>query len=277
MSGVEIKGTTKIVGIFGDPVTYSLSPKMHNHAFERLNLDFVYVPFLVHPEQLKNAVDALRSLNLAGVNVTIPHKEKIIPYLDELSPLAEKIGAVNTIVNKYGKLIGHNTDAPGFIQSLTEDGKFNPKNRRVVMIGSGGVAKAIALTLVEAEVKRLVVLNRTSDTAQTLVEHLQKISKTDKNRISALELSDAVLTQQIRDCDLLINATPAGMDSVPLLPEIFVFDAVYAKVTPLLLSAKQIGAPHLGGLQMLIRQGALSSSLWTGIEPPIDLMKEALQ
>lgn len=282
-SAVTVKGATKIVGVFGDPIAHTLSPKMHNFAFAQLNLDFIYLPFLVHRENLKSAVESIRNLNLAGVNVTIPHKEAILPYLDELTPLAQAIGAVNTVWNRRGKLIGHNTDSPGFLTSLKEDGKFDPRNKRAVILGSGGTARAISAALLESGIKKLVIVNRTFERGQTLVSQLKKFSQ--QPEIYAAKLSAEILREELRNSDLFLNATPTGMDTTALAfqaekflsPHLFVFDALYAKATPLLLAAQRAGAAYLGGLGMLIRQGALSFSLWTGVEPPVNFMRQSLE
>ena len=281
LANAHVQGTTKTVGIFGDPVTYTLSPKMHNAAFTKLGLDYVYVPFLVKPENLGNAVEAIRILNLAGVNVTLPHKRTILPYLDSLSASAQKIGAVNTIVNRRGKLVGENTDATGFLDSLKKDGNFNPKNKRAVILGAGGTACAMSVALLEAGVKKLVIANRTLKRAQDLVKHLKPVH--GQAEILAADFSGERLLDELRDCDLLANATPTGIDSsyFPfsadkfLSADIFVFDAVYS-ATPLVTAAKERGAAALNGLGMLVRQGALSFSLWTGEDPPIEIMRQAL-
>lgn len=271
------------MGLFGDPVTTTLSPKMQNAAFQALGLDFVYVPFQVKAEHLKAAVEAVRSLGIVGVNVTIPHKEAVIPYLDELTPLAKAIGAVNTIFHNRGKLVGHNTDAPGFLGSLKEDGKFSPEKKRAIILGAGGTARAISVALLEQGIKKLVILNRTLARAETLVSQIKKVSA--HTEITAAALSATKLQDELRDCDLFVNATPTGLDTAAialpaerfLSPHLFVFDCVYAKVTPLLLAAQRVGASSLGGLGMLVRQGALSFSIWTGEEPPVELMRKFLE
>ncbi len=276
-----IRGSTRTVGIFGDKITYTLSPKMHNFAFSKLGLDYVYVPFQVRPDQLAGAVNAIRSLNIVGVNVTIPHKQAVIPFLDQLSPIAKKIGAVNTIVNNDGKLLGDNTDAPGFLESLREDGHVDPKKKRVVLIGSGGTARAMAISLTAAGVSKLVIVNRTYEKAKQLTHLVEKLGA--KLECYAVKLSEDNLKEELSDCDLLVNATPSGADVMPsnshrfLSPNLFVFDAVYAKNTSLVAAAKIAGVPALGGLGMLIRQGALSFSFWTGQKPPVELMREALE
>ena len=208
---IPVKGTTKIVGIFGDPVIYTLSPHMHNFALSKLKLDYIYIPFLVKPKGLKNAVESLRSLNLAGVNITIPHKKNVIPYLDSLSPLAKKIGAVNTIVNKNGHLTGHNTDATGFISSLKEDGKFNPRSKKVVMMGAGGVAHAMTVALIESGIRELIIFDKFQKAADTLCRHLKKSYKNTK--IQSTVLSSKTLIKEMKECDLFVNATPCEISS----------------------------------------------------------------
>lgn len=271
-----VQGTTKVIAIFGDPLTYTFSPKMQNYALSQLGLDMVYVPFVVKEENLGKAAEALRSLNMVGANITIPHKQKIIPYLDELTPLAIKVGAVNTVVRKGARLIGDNTDVKGFITSLKEDGAFDPKNKTVLLLGCGGVAKAISVALFDAEIKKLVILYRTMEHAVQLKAHLKK--NYPQADIILENLSLGILHSYLDKCDLFINATPGvrELDALEIPPNVFVFDAVYAKVTPLILAAQRDQANHLDGLGMLIRQGALSFSLWTGCEPPVDLMRKAL-
>ncbi len=276
-----IRGSTRIVGIFGDKIDYTLSPRMHNHAFAKLGMDYVYIPFQVRPDQLKGAVEAIRSLNLAGVNVTIPHKQAVLPFLDQISPIAKKIGAVNTIINNDGKLLGDNTDAPGFLESLKEDGRIDPKKKRVLLIGAGGTARAMAISLAAAGISKLVIANRTADKAKELSVWVDKLGA--KLECYPVKLSADSLKEELSDSDLLVNATPSGSDFMPsdfhrfLSPNFFVFDAVYAKNTSLVAAAKSAGVPALGGMGMLIRQGALSFSLWTGKKPPVELMREALE
>ena len=275
--GITIQGSTKVIAIFGDPLNYTLSPKMHNFAISQLGLDFVYVPFLVKADQLAEATQALRSLNMVGANITTPHKQKIIPYLDDLTPLARKIGAVNTVIHRGTKLIGDNTDAKGFITSLKEEGSFDPKNKKVVLLGAGGAANAISVALLDEGIKKLVILNRSLDHAIKLKARLKIFYPNAEIIIESL--TRATLNGYLKASDLFVNATPGcpELDSVQLTSNIFVFDAVYASVTPLLLAAEKASAPSIGGLEMLIRQGALSFSLWTNLAPPIDLMKKALE
>jgi len=163
-----ITGKTKIVGLFGFPVEHTLSPSMHNAAFEALGLDYCYISFNVHPDNLRPAALAIRVLNIAGVNITIPHKEAIIPYLDELDREAELIGAVNTVLNKDGRLIGYNTDGRGFIRSLKEEGGLTPKGKVIMIIGAGGAARSIAFSLALEGAEKIFINDIISEKAKEL-------------------------------------------------------------------------------------------------------------
>ena len=280
----KIDGKTRIVGVFGFPVEHSLSPLFHNAAFSKLGLNFVYLPFPVRPEQLKTAVESIRSLNMVGMNVTIPHKEKILPYLDQISPEAKVVGAVNTVHNKEGKLIGYNTDVDGFVESLRRQGGFNLKDKNVLLLGAGGVAYAISFALVKSGIKKLVFVNRTYSRGRVLLEHLRKIFP-DKCQLSLVEFEERNSSFIMSEIDLLINATSLGMhpdDPLLITPEIvppnmFIYDVVYNRKTPLLKLAKEKKLACLGGLDMLVQQGALSFEMWTQQKAPIEVMKEVLR
>ncbi|MEW6067008.1 MAG: shikimate dehydrogenase [Nitrospirota bacterium] len=270
---VQISGRTKITGIFGYPVEHTLSSVIHNAAFKSLGLDYCYVPFLVHPDYLNDAVKAIKALNLHGVNVTIPHKEKVMPLLDEIHEEASFIGAVNTIVNSDGKLIGYNTDGKGFIQSLLEN-HIPFENKDILIIGAGGAARAVSYYLCQ-KAKTLNIYNRTKERAERLVQDLKKIS----NNVS--------LTEDISSLErfhLIINATPLGLkkeDSLPfdtslLKKEQIVCDLIYKK-TRLIKEAAKKGCFILDGIDMLLWQGTLAFELWTGIRPDIKVMKNALK
>lgn len=279
----KIDGKTKVTGVFGYPVEHSLSPLFHNAAFARLGLNFVYLPFAVKPGELKMAVKSIRSLNMVGVNVTIPHKEKVLPYLDQIFPEAKAIGAVNTIHNKEGKLIGYNTDGDGFIESLKKQGGFDPKNKSVFLLGAGGAAYAISFALIKSGIKKLVLVNRTYSKGKALLEHLREIFQY-KCQLSLVEFEERNSSFIMNEIDLLINATSIGMHSGdPLLitpeilpPNIFIYDVVYNRKTPLLKLAEEKKLTSLGGLDMLVYQGALSFEIWTGQKAPVKIMKEAL-
>jgi shikimate dehydrogenase len=269
---MQISGKTKIVGIFGHPIEHTLSPLMHNSAFEAMGLDICYVAFDVSPEDLKDAVRAIKALGLLGVNVTIPHKEKVIQLLDTVDEEALFIGAVNTIVHSDGRLYGYNTDGRGFLHSLSEEG-VSFEGKRILIIGAGGAARAISYCLGEkAASLHLYDIDRAK--AERLVNDLNRFQK------------GVYLLDDLRNMggqDILINATPLGWkddDPLPvepeaISPEMVVCDLVY-KNTRLLKEAKEKGAKAINGSGMLLWQGALAFELWTGKRPPVELMRKVL-
>jgi shikimate dehydrogenase len=275
-----ISSKTKICGLIGDPVEHSVSPAMHNAAFSSLGLDYIYLPFRVARDNLTRAIDGLKALNIRGLNVTIPHKVAVIPLLDEMEPLAEKIGAVNTIVNDKGRLKGYNTDAGGFLKALLERG-VEPKGKKVIVLGAGGASRAISFTLAERGAE-IVILNRRleMDWAFKLAGSISQLSAKE---VKALELNDENLSSVLEAADILVNATSVGMSPnsnespLParlLKPELVVFDAVYNPLkTRLLAEAEAAGAETISGIDMLVWQGALAFELWTGARAPIDIMK----
>ena len=277
-----ISGQTTICGIIGDPIGHTMSPAMHNAAFKSLGLNYVYVPFKVKSMELRKAIEGIRGLNLRGVNVTIPHKVAVVQLLDKLDPLAERIGAVNTIVNDEGILTGYNTDATGFLQTL-HDRNIEPAEKKVLLLGAGGAARAIGHILTR-EKARVTILNRKQDLswAEDLAARLSRNYKTD---VKALELTPENLKKAISNAEILVNATSLGMspeiDSTPVPAELLradltVFDVVYNPLqTRLLREAKAVGAQTIDGLEMLVRQGAVSFEIWTGVKPPVEVMREA--
>ena len=268
---MKVTGKTRITGLFGYPVEHTLSPLMHNAAFEHLGLDYCYLPFSVHPDSLKTAVEAVRALKLAGVNVTIPHKEAVIPYLDTVNEEALFIGAVNTIVNREGTLTGYNTDGRGFMRALSEN-NISPENKRVLVVGAGGASRAISYYLSE-KAGRLCLYDTDKMKLEKLASDLSEI----RDNIHILNTVDA------KDFDLLINATPLGlkaadplpMDVSRLSPGQTVCDLIYKK-TPLLSLAEKKGCKTSDGLGMLLWQGVLAFELWIGTFPPVDIMRKAL-
>lgn len=272
---------TEICGIIGDPIGHSMSPIMHNAAFKKMGLDFIYLPFRVKSKRLGKAIAGMRALNIRGLNVTIPHKVAVIPFLDSLDPLAEKIGAVNTIVNTGGILKGCNTDAAGFMQALLEKGG-DPAGKNAVVIGAGGASRAVSFILAE-RVAQLTILNRQLEL--TWAEELaNRLNKVFKKEAKALELTEQNLANLLPTTDILINATSVGMspnvDDSPVPEKLFkpnltVFDLVYNPVeTRLLREAKQAGAKTISGVDMLVCQGAISFEYWTDVKAPVELMKE---
>ncbi len=280
MKNRVISGKTRICGVIGDPIEHTMSPVMHNAAFRELGLDYLYVAFRVRKEELGKAVAGMRALNIRGLNVTIPHKVAIIPFLDKLDPLAEKIGAVNTIVNGYGVLKGYNTDATGFLRALGDKG-IEPEGKSVVILGAGGASRAISFILAQSGAN-LVILNRLEelDWAEELA---RQISNVFKKKVKALKLDENNLRVALDKADILVNATSVGMspniDETPALakllrPGLVVFDAVYNPIkTRLRREAEAAGAETIGGLDMLGWQGALAFEKWIGQKAPVDLMK----
>jgi len=276
-----ISGETRLCGVIGDPIEHTMSPVMHNAAFKEIGIDYVYVPFRVKPEKLGEAISGMRALNIRGLNVTIPHKVTVLQFLDKLDPLAEKIGAGNTIVNEDGVLTGYNTDATGFLQAVLEEG-VEPEGKKVVILGAGGASRAISFILADRGAD-LVILNRRLelDWAEELAH---RISQTFRQKVSALELNPENLKKALESADILVNATSVGMNpdvdqtlvSADLLrPGLIVFDIVYNPVkTKLLREAEAAGAEIIGGLDMLVWQGAIAFEKWTGRQAPVELMRE---
>lgn len=268
-----ISGQTKITGIFGFPIAHTLSPAMHNAAFNALKLDFVYLPFEVQPRDLSKTVEAIRCLGLRGVNVTIPHKKNVMRFLDKIDPLARRIGSVNTIVNKNGFLTGYNTDGSGFLKDIIEKG-FNPKGKTALLLGAGGAGYALAAILSINGAKKIYITDYQTSRATELSK------RTPRSHVIPLD----TWKENIPDSDILINATPAGMHSGdPLIVKsselgknIFVYDLIYHRRTELLHAAAKAGLAHSNGLGMLLNQGSLAFELWTEKRAPTEVMRRAL-
>lgn len=278
-----LTGEAAVVGVIGWPVAHSLSPLMHNRAFAHLDMNWVYVPFAVRPENLEAAVAGLRALSVRGFNVTIPHKTAIIPFLDQLTPAAAAIGAVNTVINRDGWLVGDNTDGLGFLRSLREEAEFDPAGSRTVILGAGGAARAVAVSLADAGASRVVIANRTVARAQELADVIESRGA----HAAALALDSPELEEELAAADLLVQTTPAGMSGeadavlpVPeswLRPPLIVCDIVYTPPeTPLLAAARRRGLRVVPGWGMLLYQGAAAFERWTGRPPPVAVMRDAL-
>ncbi|MBN4054397.1 shikimate dehydrogenase [Nitrospira defluvii] len=283
MRQFKVTGQTQVFGIFGHPITHTFSPQMHFAAFEALDLQNVYLPFDVHPKQLKKAVESIIPLGIKGVNVTIPHKENVIPYLDQLTPEARATGAVNTIEITSDRLIGHNTDGLGFVKSLFEK-NIDPCGMSVLIIGSGGAAKGIAISLLSAGVSEIVITARNPKKREALATRLRDYAP--KSKISVFGFNTEG-TPPIRSKQplLLVNSTPLGMqpgDPLPFPPKYIDPDWVVADLiyrpneTPLLIAAKKVGAETISGLGMLLYQGAIAFEIWTKEKPPVKIMRKAL-
>jgi len=275
-----ISGTTKIYGIFGHPVRHTFSPAMQNAAFRKLGMDACYVPFAVPPEHLENAVRSVISLGLCGINITVPHKERVPAYLDDLSEEARLIGAVNTIEVREGRLIGHNTDGRGFLRSLREQGRLDPKGRKFLFIGSGGAARSVSFSLALAGASAIAFFDLDARKASQLANDVRI-----KTGVPSATLAHEDLVHHATDADCIINATPLGLkrsDPLPLPAEFIrrthlVCDLVYNPVeTRFLKTAKRRRARTLPGLGMLLYQGVIAFEIWTGEKGPIIVMKNAL-
>ena len=280
-----ITGYTRIVGVMGAPVEHSRSPQMHNAALAKAGLDYVYVPFHVHPGDIARALEGFKALNVVGINVTLPHKEAVLPYLTSISREAALIGAVNTLSFRDGEIHGDNTDAEGFLRALQEtegdDGEHG-LFREVVVLGAGGAARAVVVALALAGAKRILIANRTTTKAVALAEEMQQKTNVTMHGVG---LTDVRVDEAVRNSTILVNTATASMDAAaPLLidntvlsPHTFVYDIVYTPpVTPLMHAAAERGCKTLGGMGMLIHQGAIAFEKWTGIKPCLATLKDAL-
>jgi shikimate dehydrogenase len=279
MQKLELTGKTRVCGVIGDPIEHTMSPVMHNAAFRNKGLDYIYLPFRVSKGALRPAIAGMRALNIRGLNVTIPHKVAVIPFLDEIDPLADKIGAINTITNDGGILKGYNTDATGFLRALREQG-IEPNGKKVVILGAGGAARAISFILAENG-SGLTILNRTWAKAKACAGRISEIFNSD---VRALQLNRENLEVALKECDILVNTTNVGMspntDETPVPSDLFkaglvLFDIVYNPIrTRLQREAEKSGVAVIGGLDMFLWQGVLAFEQWTGLLAPVDLMKK---
>ena len=279
---VDVTGKSAVYGIIGYPVTHSLSPVMQNAAFAACGLDGVYVPFEVTPENLARAVDGLRTLNIRGFNVTIPHKTTVMPFLDRLDESAESAGAVNVVLNDFGVLTGYNTDGDGLLKCLADDFGFNPDGSSVAVLGAGGAARGAVASFCRAGVKRVVIANRTPGKSGELASLM--VQRYPDTTLVALDGFDAV-ERELSAVDLLVNTTSAGMSNgAETLVNIeglgraaIVYDMIYSPpVTQLLRDAGHLGLRNANGQGMLVSQGELAFMIWTGRIAPQGIMKRAL-
>ncbi|MBI2854874.1 MAG: shikimate dehydrogenase [Chloroflexi bacterium] len=276
------------LAIIGYPLRHSISPDFQQAALDSYGLDMEYQAWETNPSQLAAAIGELRYPRNLGANVTIPFKEEVLPMLDQVDEMADEIGAVNTIAKCDGMLTGYNTDAAGFLRALSEDREFDAREKAAVVLGAGGVARAVCHSLLNAGISRLTLANRSVTRAEELAEALQDIiaRKALQVEIDAVAL-DVSANSALSDCDLIVNCTPLGMkhggqekksplqaDQIPA--HALVYDVVYnPEVTPLLKEAARAGARTLSGLPMLVYQGAAAFELWTGKEAPLGVMFEA--
>ena len=280
---MRFTATAKVFVLFGDPVEHSLSPAMQNAALQTAGIDGLYIPWLVEDADLPTAFESLRGMkNFGGANVTLPHKEQAVALVDTLTQEAASVGAVNTVVARGGRLLGANTDGQGFLRSLHEEADFLPRGKPAVILGAGGAARAVSASLAEAGAEEIVIVNRTSERAQSLAEFVNR--ETGVSAIG-LGLDDPRMPARVRDCALVVNTTSVGLspsdpppiDPILLRPGALVYDLIYRpRETALLREAKRRGCRVLGGLGMLLYQGALAFELWTGQKPSEEAMRQAL-
>jgi len=279
---MRIDGDTRVVGIIGNPLGHTLSPAIHNAAFDYMGLNWCYVPFPVEEGRLPEAVQGIRALRLGGVNVTMPFKTDVLPLLDEVTAFAQSVGAVNTILMDKERLIGYNTDGRGFYTSLARDVGYEVKGRRVLILGAGGAARSVTVSLALAGVSSITIVNRSADRSRELTGIIER---------SAPEVSVSWLAPDdnydlvVADSDVIINATPltAFQGSVLRVPVAMlnrnqlVCDLNYSLYQPpLLQEAEARGAQVVDGKGMLLYQAAAAFEIWTGLEAPVEVMRMAL-
>jgi len=280
---MKIDGYTRLAAVVANPIKHSISPFIHNQAFEATNTNGVYLAWEVEGTDLAETVANIRRYQMFGINLSMPYKEQVIPYLDQLSEEARLIGAVNTVVNREGTLIGYNTDGKGFFKSLPS---FKISGKRMVLLGAGGAAKAILAQAILDGVSQVSVFVRSGSIEKTR-PYLEKLQNETGFKVDLFALEDvSELQARITDSDLLINATSVGMDGVSLpipvsvlLPERFlVADVIYQPFeTPFLKWARNQGNQAINGLGMLLYQAAEAFQLWTGKEMPTDQIWELLK
>lgn len=271
---------TKQLGVIGYPLSHTLSPVFQQAALDYHAIPVTYSAWPTPPESLPQTVERLRGEDYMGFNITIPHKEQLLDLVDDVNDMARNVGAVNTVVNRNGVLTGHNTDTYGFVRSLKEKANFDPRGKSVLLLGAGGAARAAAYALAAEGVERLAIANRTVVRAESLAEDVGSVLR---------EIEAVSLENVSGDADLIVNSTSVGMASgdgaeqtpikaASIPPDALAYDMVYTPAeTPFLRSAQEAGARVLGGLWMLIYQGAAAFELWTGKHAPVDVMYQAAQ
>ena len=278
---MDISGRTRLIGLLGYPISHSLSPKMHNSAFSYLGLEYAYLTFDTKEDNLEEVIRAMRALNVRGFNVTMPIKKNVLHLLDEVTPEAQMIGSVNTVLHENGKLIGYNTDGKGYVHDLMERG-IEVKGKRFVLAGAGGAARSVAIQLAVDGASEIVIFNRTLEKAVEICNIIEKNIFTCK--VEALELDENKLWEKLKTADVFINSTGLGMHPNEdqcvitnpgiLHKDLIVTDLIYKpSKTKLLKMAEQAGCKAFNGLGMMIWQGAAAFKIWTGVDMPVDYIK----
>ncbi|MBN1867567.1 shikimate dehydrogenase [Candidatus Sumerlaeota bacterium] len=282
----EITTRTRLLGVLGWPVEHSLSPAIHNAALRAAGLDYIYLAFPVAPESFEKVVLGMAAAGAVGLNCTVPHKFAAFEMCANMSDEARLVGAVNTLHFRRDGIYGTNTDVEGYADSLRHDGGFDPENKRVIQIGAGGAGRAMALAVLEAGAADLTIVNRTLSNAEELAEELWKRFPRAEIQVLSSERHGPSIAQALKRADLVANAAKLGLnegdpfpcDPSHIPPAALVFDAAYTSrgATAWLAAAAKRGCRVLDGLGMLVRQGAASLRIWTGIEPDLDAMFQAL-
>ena len=281
----QITGRTKLTGLLGSPVSHSISPMMHNEAFQQLGLDYAYMAFDIELEKLASVVEALRIMNVRGFNLTMPHKNAMCSLCDSLSPAAEIIGAVNTVVNDGGHLTGYTTDGTGYMHALKEDG-YDIIGKKMTLLGAGGAATSIFVQAALDGVSEISIFNRRSPFWERAEKIIKMLTERTNCKIKLYDYSDPnILKREISESVILTNGTSVGMapdverslitDTSVFHKDLIVSDVIYnPRETLLLRQAKKAGCKTQNGLYMLLYQGAEAFKLWTGQDMPIELVKE---
>ena len=283
---MKLGGRTRLLGVMGHPIEHSLSPRMHNASFEALDWDYAYVALNVLPKDLEEAVAGAKALGFRGFNVTMPHKEAILPVLDEIDDIARLVGAANTVTIESGRTRGTNTDGAGFVEACAEAG-ISFEGSRVLVLGAGGAAAAIGAAVLGEGVREVRIVNRTVERARALAERLRSASaRTSASEAEVGAWNWEKLSEALAGVDVFVNATYIGMragDTAPIPEEylsqdIAVCDAVYRAggETRLVRAARERGATVVGGERMLLYQGVQAQRIWTGGEPAVGVMSGAL-
>ncbi len=281
---MDISGKTEVVGLFGYPVRHSASPAFQNAGFRAVGLDWVYLAFKVHPDDLGEAIGGIVTLGFRGINLTIPHKRAVIEYLDELSPEAEIIGAVNTVDVREERLKGHNTDGSGFVRSIREESGVELEGKTIFLMGAGGSGRAVASQAALEGAARVSICDCDEARAQSLVSAIDAGIRPGVGKFIAFD--NLAIREALQDSEMFVDATPLGMkpgdplsiNADWLRPETFVYDLVYnPPETALLRAAKQRGCRTQNGLGMLLYQGCIAFEIWTGVPAPVGEMRNALQ
>ena len=290
-----IDGRYRLTGLLGYPLKNSRSPRMHNISFSALGLEYAYLAFEIEDGFLPGALEAMKALHAQGFNVTMPHKQKVLQYLDEVDPAAKMIGAVNTVFNDNGRLIGYNTDGKGFVKGLSEEG-FDLNGKRVVLVGAGGAGRAVGVQVALSGISEMAIFDVEAEKVTELLETIQENIASVK--ASGAVYSEPAVIEALRNADILIDCTPLGMDKVvtnasgqeenliekstvntpeAFRPDLFVAHIVYIPLeTKLIKMAQAAGCKTMNGIPMMIWQGAEAFEIWPGHQMPVDVVKKDL-